>query len=389
MATQVDTEEILHKGYLSVRQCVPPAQLELMRSHCEQMLERHKKWWADHRQPGEPAGGEWEAGIQPRVLFDRVADRESCAAIDFVFHENTYGISKQVMRAEDVAPLQFGMFCNPRKDCGPADWHRDIRPPQHGPCAAHFTDFLANSPCYTQWNIALYDDDVFWLVPGSHRRFNSEAENRQLASSEYEPIDGGMAIELEAGDGIVYLTPILHWGSNYSTKLRRTLQYTYRSFNNGSLSAAHVFHWTPDLVHNLPAHLASRFKHFLALWEREYDVMEGIFRAMIARDEAGFLHGLAELHAGEVGRMICVIYLSKIAKGAVRDTRGPVGSRFTREEGRVLWQRFTPFDRLLQVDEPYLVPGFQTKEPSTYNFNEIPTMEVDEFIASWDEQAEG
>ena len=71
------------------------------------------------------------------------------------------------------------------------------------------------------------------------------------------------------------------------------------------------------------------------------------------------------------------------------DARGLVGSRFTREEGRILWQRFAPFDRLLQVDEPYLVPGFQTKEPSTYNFNEIPAMEVDEFIASWDEQAEG
>ena len=76
-------------------------------------------------------------------------------------------------------------------------------------------------------------------------------------------------------------------------------------------------------------------------------------------------------------------------KQVCRRARGLVGSRFTREEGRILWQRFAPFDRLLQVDEPYLVPGFQTKEPSTYNFNEIPAMEVDEFIASWDEQAEG
>ena len=97
---------------------------------------------------------------------------------------------------------------------------------------AYYSDFIANPPSYVQWNIALYDDAVFWLVPGSHRRFNTEAENRQLAASEYHPIDGSVPIELEAGDGIVYLTPILHWGSNYSTKLRRTLQYTYRAFSN-------------------------------------------------------------------------------------------------------------------------------------------------------------
>ena len=376
---EVDAREFMAEGYLILRQVIPPEMLQPLRQSAERVL--YRRW---------PQGISADT-FQPMIHgLERYIDEDSANLVEFRLHENVLGTTRQLMGGVEVAPSAIFMMYNPVRDFGPWWWHRDVSPlGTKGPLQGLQQDTLANGPVHLHWNIALYDDDVFWLVPGSHRRFNSEAENRQLSSSEYEPIDGGMAIELEAGDGIVYLTPILHWGSNYSTKLRRTLQYTYRSFNNGSLSAAHVFHWTPDLVHNLPAHLASRFKHFLALWEREYDVMEGIFRAMIARDEAGFLHGLAELHAGEVGRMICVIYLSKIAKGAVRDTRGPVGSRFTREEGRVLWQRFAPFDRLLQVDEPYLVPGFQTKEPSTYNFNEIPTMEVDEFIASWDEQAEG
>ena len=379
----VDSKELLNSGYLIVPECVPPDQLESMRTHCEQMLERHKTWWAKRRTPDQPPGGEWEVGKQPRVLFDRVIDRQAHESVEFLFHENAYGISKQIMLTEDVVPTQFGMFCNPRTDHGPSDWHRDISPPVHGPVEAYYTDFLNNPPCYTQWNIALYDDDVFWLVPGSHRRFNTAAENRQLSISEHEPIDGGIPIELRAGDGIVYLTPILHWGSNYSTKLRRTIQFAYRAFNNGSLTGAYAVHWTPDIVDMLPEHLASRFRRFGELLANEHDTMERMFRAMMARDDETFLAGLAELHSGAVGKMSCVVQLSKMAKGSVLRTRGPVGSRFTREEADLLWQRFAEFDRLLQVDEPHFIPGFQCKEPTTYRFEEMPAMDVDEFIASW------
>ena len=174
----VDSKKLLDAGYLIVPECVPPDQLESMRTHCEQMVERHKTWWAEQRTPDQPPGGEWEVGKQPRVLFDRVIDRQAHESVEFLFHENTYGISKQIMQTEDVVPTQFGMFCNPRIDHGPSDWHRDISPPAHGPVEAYYTDFLNNPPCYTQWNIALYDDDVFWLVPGSHRRFNTATENQ-------------------------------------------------------------------------------------------------------------------------------------------------------------------------------------------------------------------
>ncbi len=382
MIVPVDILKLLDQGYLIIDQCVPPAQLEPLRAHCEQMLERHKKWWADNRKPGEPAGGEWEMGVQPRVLFDRVVDRQVHEVIDFFFHENTYGISSQIMQTDNVAPSQIAMFCNPRRDHGPADWHRDIRPPAHGPVEAYYTDFLNNPPNYTQWNIALYDDDVFQLVPGSHRRFNTESENRQLSISEYHPLDSGIQIQLQAGDGIVYLTPLLHWGSNYSTKLRRTLQFAYRAFYNGSLTGAHGFSWDTKVTDVLPEHLASRLRFCVELRDREYDDVESIFRAMIAKDEQAFRRGLNALHSGEVGRMSCVVQLSKMA-GHVRYVRGPLGSRFTAEEGEKLWQRFEPFDRLLQVDEPYLIPGFQHKAPTTYNFNEMPDMDVDEFIASW------
>ena len=41
--------DILETGYRIVRGCVPSGVLQPLRDHCERMLERHKKWWADHR----------------------------------------------------------------------------------------------------------------------------------------------------------------------------------------------------------------------------------------------------------------------------------------------------------------------------------------------------
>ena len=157
--------------------------------------------------------------------------------MEFLFHENTYGISKQIMQTEDVVPTQFGMFCNPRIDHGPSDWHRDISPPAHGPVEAYYTDFLNNPPCYTQWNIALYDDDVFWLVPGSHRRFNTATENQQLSISEHVAHRRRYADRtprLATASSISLRFCI--GASNYSAKLRRTIQFAYRAFNNGSLT---------------------------------------------------------------------------------------------------------------------------------------------------------
>jgi hypothetical protein len=35
------------------------------------------------------------------------------------------------------------------------------------------------------WNVALYDDEVLWVVPGSHLRPNTDEENRQLAAVDH------------------------------------------------------------------------------------------------------------------------------------------------------------------------------------------------------------
>jgi len=76
-----------------------------------------------------------------------------------------------------------------------------------------------------QWNVPLYDDSVLWVVPGSHRRPNTQAENKQLLADRTVPLPSSIPVELKAGDGVCYTNTILHWGSDYSTKLRRTIPF--------------------------------------------------------------------------------------------------------------------------------------------------------------------
>ena len=44
-----------------------------------------------------------------------------------------------------------------------------------------------------------------------------------MAADPRTPVPGGVQTRLKAGDGVAYILPILHWGSNYSTKMRRTV----------------------------------------------------------------------------------------------------------------------------------------------------------------------
>ena len=57
--------------------------------------------------------------------------------------------------------------------------------------------------------------------------------------------------------------------------------------------------------------------------------------------------------------------------------------RFTPDEARLLWDRFSPLEDLLQADEEHFVPGFQAV-PMKHYFNEMPAdYGTADFIASW------
>ena len=125
---------------------------------------------------------------------------------------------------------------------------------------------------------------------------------------------------------------------------------------------------------------------------------DSALRAVLAGDGAAYLSALDGLHPerGEKGRILSTVFLCKAAlairlhkdlplQGIAEDLQrrvlgkhpitlnwGPkFADRFTPDEARLLWDRFSPLEDLLQADEEHFVPGFQAV-PMKHYFNEMP-----------------
>ena len=390
---KVNPQQLRDDGYLIIRECIPSKQLDELRHSFEVLVERQKGIWVRDRKPDDPTGGVWETSAQPRLWFDTVVDKATANTVEFCLHENTLGVSRQLMCASDAAVVALFLMCSPVRDHGPSNWHRDIHPIDQAPLTGLQMDLLENAPGLMQWNIPLYNDNVLWVVPGSHRRPNTKAEDRQLLKNPKQPLPNSIPVELKEGDGVVYANIILHWGSNYSTKLRRTIHLGYRAF--GGLIYPYVphFYWDLDFTKHLSPLVRSTFERFEMLFYQECRHIVSVFNAIINKDADDFRVGLAALHPGENRRIVCVILLSKLAYkmrfeptdyGGDLKKYKEISQHFSSKELETLWGRFVPLDAKLQSDTKEYVPGFQSG-PMKYYFNEMPTdFDVEDFIASWD-----
>ena len=404
---RVNRDEFIENGYVILRQVVPPEQLEALRRSSELLVERQKVIWAREAGPDDPPGGHWETAGQPRLIVGQMGaehDEQTANTIEIWLHENTQGVSGELLREEDAPVTEMMMMCSPVSDRGPAKWHRDFYPPWNASLQAYADDILETGPRYVQWNLALYDDDVLKVVPGSHLRPNTAAENESISTNPLGQVPGELQTQLEAGDGVAYILPILHQGSNYSTKMRRTI-------HGGFARLTHYadVRWMP----NLSDTAQKTFKRWHSRSLAYMDDAVAALKAVIARDGAAYRAALDVLHPGRgaKGVLKSTICLSKTAKWIYcqrcreRDDlsdferRGismvhpmtlqwgePLGERFTPDEATTLWKRFEPVDDAMQGDEEKFYPGFQG-EATRYLFNEVPAeLSVESWMAGWDRE---
>ena len=395
---KVNLQQLLDDGFIILREVISPEQLDEVRASFEVLVERQKAIWAREGNPSV-----WETGAQPRLVhFENLIDEGTANTVEVWLHENTLGVSRQLLSVpEEASVAGMMLMCSPQRDHGPAHWHRDVHPIDMAPIGSLQADLLENGPKYIQWNIPLYDDDVLWVVPGSHRRLNTEAENCQLLENQRVPLPGSIPVELNGGDGVVYSNYLLHWGSNYSTKLRRTIHGGHT-----------IFPYYPDLsfAQFLPPSARETFETWTQRSAGMQDLTEAALRAIINRNAGAYRETVEALQpsAGEASKMVLAIYLCKAAyhihilknsdfeqlppevrrraanPHSISINWGPqFANRFSKAEADLLWQRFETLDAKLQADKEHFVPGFQSG-PMQYFFNEMPAdFGVEDFIASW------
>ena len=188
---KIDPEQFLNDGFVILKNVIPPDRLDELRASFEVLVDRQQAIWADD--PEDPRSHAYKVK-QPRLAFQTVVDAATANTVEFCLHDHTLGVSRQALRGAEAAPIAMFLMCNPATDYGPDLWHRDIQPKNQAPLAGLQADLVANGPGYVQWNIPLYDDDVLWVVPGSHRRLNTAQENRELLNDRRRA-----AVERDAG----------------------------------------------------------------------------------------------------------------------------------------------------------------------------------------------
>ena len=106
---------------------------------------------------------------------------------------------------------------------------------------------------------------------------------------------------------MVYILPILHWGSAYLARRRRCI---HGGFARCSQDCDLAF------LPHLGAPARAAFERWTARTERALDDTEAAVRAAVAGDVAAYEAALDRIHPGrgEQGRMLSSIYLSKAAK---------------------------------------------------------------------------
>ena len=403
---KIDRDRFLEEGYVVLRNVIPVEELDALRASYEILVERQKAIWAQERKPDDPPGGVWETSAQPRLLLHHsplvdLINEDTASAVEIWLHENTQGASSELLGVSDAAVTEMMLMCNPVRDRGPAHWHRDLYPPYGAPLQGYVDDIIEAGPRYVQWNLCLYDDDVLCVIPGSHARLNTKRENEQLRTNRSIPFPGSVQTHLNAGDGVAYILPILHWGSNYSTKMRRTIHGGFSTF---------IQYGNQNYMKYLSTSAQETFERWIQRSEQMITHTESALRAAIEKDAAAYHASLEKLHPGrgEKGKMLSTVYLSKIAKRVYdckhpnfdnlpQETRDstirshpitlqwglPLANRFSFEQARKLWNRFKSVDARIQSEVETAAPGYENR-PSRYHFNEMPTdFSVQDFTAGW------
>ena len=400
-----DRAQLMRDGYLVKRDVIPPSELASLRVTYEALLDRQREVWRRERGPDDPPGGIWDSSLQPRLTnTETFIDGETAEAVELWASEPIRGLAAELLDDEHAGISTMQMMCNPTFDYGPAPWHRDIHPIDMGPMQSMQDSLVDDGPNYVQWNIPLYDDSVFWIVPGSHTRINTEAENRSLLENSRVPIPGGEQVELRAGDVLVYVNYLIHWGSRYMREPKR------RTLHGGHTTYPH---WEDlDFTRHLSAETRGWFELWAARTARLKDDTERALRAVLDRDGDAYLDALETLRpgAGAATKLQLTIWLCKAAMhihnlkrpdyaslpaefrrradsshGISLNWGPPFAERFTKPEADTIWQRFGALeDHLLAPDGEDFVPGYQSG-PIPYSLERMHAgFSVDEFIASWE-----
>ncbi|MBW7454789.1 phytanoyl-CoA dioxygenase family protein [Paenibacillus sepulcri] len=215
MLADSQIKQFYSEGYTIVRDVIPQTKLPEYREAYERMVEKVRA------HPGREK-------YNTRLIQ---GNDKVCWGCDFLLHPDLYEpaftdylnnrkllTSLGSILGDDLRISGLKAIWSPVRANYDLGWHRD------GPKDIYSED---GTQAYIQFNTALYHDESFRLVPGSHLRPLTEEEDTKYRS--VEDITNQLVCMLEPGDAMFMHAAVLHRGKASSSTKRRTLHYIIAS----------------------------------------------------------------------------------------------------------------------------------------------------------------
>ena len=229
-------EDFEREGYVIV-DVLAESEIDGFRKIMDEMLSENKKTEdkGEHSSSLQHLGDEIsDFGNENRQYYFHLLTKPNTEKIHHAFyHEKVLSIVEELLGPDLIINNSSILASNPGVSYK-LGWHRDIIqiPEEEIEDRLFSKERFHNS---IQINLPLVQEDSLEIVPRSHNRPNTEAEDKAFAGTKhYAPKDanmpGAMKVSLKAGQAVFYNNNLIHRGYSAETKVpRRTLHMGYHS----------------------------------------------------------------------------------------------------------------------------------------------------------------
>ncbi|MEE2657312.1 MAG: phytanoyl-CoA dioxygenase family protein [Candidatus Latescibacterota bacterium] len=220
-----------NQGHVIVRGLYPKDLARRLLSVCNECL---TQWRAYNPETGEPGGGP-DATVMRHLnhpQYHRAQPAQLIELLEATATDAVLDISREIL-GDDPLFRCTSLFMNPLENSRDGNWHRDSQ--FHCPDEDDEKALIVSggdSGTSLQLQIPLLDSDDVEVVPGSHLRWDTDAEyairrGDGQANNTSDAMPGAVRADLAAGDAVAFNPCAIHRGRYHHDQPRRTLMLTY------------------------------------------------------------------------------------------------------------------------------------------------------------------
>jgi hypothetical protein len=238
-------------GYVEIAEAIPLAQLDVVREAYEHVIEKALRLGYAPRdeKTGFLKAHRFQNPHHPNLALRPLLEAIATPAL-ITFCQALYGTRLALHGVAAFAMQAEFNYCS--------DWHRDSYYAWGKDSSTERAKRELHALSSVQIMLPLYDDDSFWITPGSHNRSNTPEEEAMFEEKrvgQQDMFPGAIRLSVKAGTAVPFDARAIHRGFKPPGKARRTLFVVYGTVVESD--DASIVNWARDPVYSDEKYLAS------------------------------------------------------------------------------------------------------------------------------------